>query len=195
MKKKFIVIGIIIVFILCAIASYFLLPDSYHFKLEYEFYNNFAYKNGKYIKVSIPWENNIDILKEKEVLSALENKTGIFYFGYPDCPWCRNIIEVLVSVSNELDVPVYYVDVHKLEDSLTLISYLSDYLTETADGSKKLYVPDVYFIKDGKIMAHHVSCVESYKNPYLGMNGEQKEELASVYKDGISLMFKEENNE
>lgn len=195
MKKKFLVIGIIVVFILCAIGSYFLLPDSYHFKLEYEFYNNFAYENGKYIKVSIPWDNNIDILKEKEVLSTLESETGIFYFGYPDCPWCRNIVEVLVSVSNELDVPIYYIDVHKLKDSGTLISYLSDYLTETEDGSKKLYVPDVYFVKDGEIMMHHVSTVESYKNPYLGMNDEQKEELASIYKEGISLMLMEENDE
>lgn len=157
--------------------------DSLRFKLEYEYYNYATYSNGKKIIVDIEKNNTVDIISVKSAIEIFENKSGIIYFGYPSCPWCRNIVEILTNLGIENDEVIYYVDVQHVdtESKDKLFDILDDYLETNEAGDKKLYVPDVYFVKDGEIIGHHLSTVESYKNPYLGMNDEQKKELYNIY--------------
>ena len=60
------------------------------------------------------------------------------------------------------------------------------------DGNKRLYVPDVYFIKDGKIVYHHLGSVDSYKDAFKGMNNKQLKELKNIYQEGIDLILGKE---
>ena len=70
--------------------------------------------------------------------------------------------------------------------SSELMELLNDYLRVDEETNQKvLATPDVYFIKDGKIKAHHISTVESYRNPYRGMNDDQIKELKAIYQAGI----------
>lgn len=192
MKKKWIIIGsIILAFLL--IALYFNSKDNFRFKFEYEIVNKIELTNGKKIKVDIPIENRIKYIKsDKELLDFFKNETGIIYFGYSTCPWCRNALPVLIDSIIENDIQtLYYVDIHAFDFSKIhkeLYEILDEYLKVTDDGEKVLAVPDVYALKNGKIVGHHRGCVEGYKNPYKGMTDKQITELKKIYTDMIKEM-------
>ncbi len=164
--------------------------DEVRFKFEYGIYNFVPYENGEKIEIDIPLNNGIKYLSGKEVIDTFTQETGIVYLGYSSCPWCRNIIEPLFEVAKENKIEtIYYVNVHdpKLDEvNDELKEILGDYLRVDPETNKKVIAtPDVYFIKDGEIKAHHISTVESYHNPYRGMNDEQKKELKAIYQKGI----------
>ena len=191
MKKKIFIIGIIsLIIILIGIICYS--SDSIRFKVSYEYINIVEYDNGKTIKVDIPVNNGIKYLANDEIIDFFKTGTGIVYFGYNTCPWCRNIIEPLIEVASEENInTIYYVnsknDLSKIKKDLYKI--LDDYLkTDPETLEKRLAVPDVYFIKDGKIMFHHIGTVESYKNPYNRMNNKQIKELKEIYRSGIEVI-------
>ena len=191
MKKKIFIIGIIsLIIILVGVICYN--NDSIRFKISYEYINLVEYNNGKTIKVDIPLNNKIKYLENKEIIEFLENGTGIVYFGYNTCPWCRNIIEPLIEVANEEKInTIYYVNSKENLSNIKkdLYEILDKYLRTDPDTLKKrLAVPDVYFIKDGKIMFHHIGSVDSYSNPYKEMNGKQKKELKEIYRNGIEAI-------
>lgn len=193
MKKKLLYVLLIILVIGACFSIYVYFNDSTRFYLSYTVYNYFPYENGKYIKVDIPVNNKVKYLNEEEVISFFESGTGVVYFGYPECPWCRNIVGPLTLASRESGEKLYYVDVHKLTSKDKLFEILDSFLKEDDEGNKKLYVPDVYFVHDGEILSHHLGSVDSYKNPYLGMNREQEKELISIYQESINQLKKEES--
>jgi len=149
------------------------------------------------IAISLNYKN--DVLKVeglnedgKELLNKLESKEStVIYFGYSDCPWCRSIISTLTDVVIENNIDnFYYVNVKKIDKSTVnkIKIKLNDYLEENDNGIKTLYVPDVYFIKDGDIKYHYLSNIDSVKNPYKKMNEEQIKELKDIYQNGIDMI-------
>ena len=55
-----------------------------------------------------------------------------------------------------------------------------NYLLENDNGEKTLYVPDVYFVKDGKIIGNHLSTVDSQTDPYTPLTEGQIKELELI---------------
>ena len=159
--------------------------DGIRFKEEYEALNNS-------ISMYIAEDNPIKYASFKEVEELFAKGTGIIYFGFPSCPWCRNMIPVLFDVAKENNVnTIYYVNPRELksntEEYNKLLEILNPYLEES-DGGKVLYVPDVYFIKDGKVVGHHLSTVESQTDPRISLNEEQVKELSSIYQELLNKM-------
>jgi len=192
-KRVIIIIGIFCLLFMifaCIVIS----NDNLRFKFDYESLNKIPYENGRKIPVSIPFNNHIKYIKGKEIIDTLKTKSGIVYFGYNSCPWCRNVIGLLIETAKENNIkPIYYADIHHAIDDVKeeLKEYLDEYLrVDEETGEKVLAVPDVYFIKNGKIIGHHISTVKSYKNPYKGMNDKQKQELKGIYQDIIKEMKK-----
>ena len=182
MKKRLIII-VIIALILTGISLYARSRDNIRFKLSYEF-SNYGEKENT-IKVNIPINNRIKYVNDKKLLKLFKSGTGVIYFGYSSCPWCRNIVPILIDtvIENNID-NIYYVDIHEVnlnEIKDELYEILKEYLRENEDGEKVLAVPDVYVVKKGKIKGHHIGTVTSYKNPYKGMNSKQKKELKEIY--------------
>ncbi len=195
MKKKFfLVLGMFVLFLACC-ALYVYFHDPLRFKLEYEIYNNIEFDNGKTIKTTIPYDNKVKYVNEKTLKDILTSGTGVVYFGYPTCPWCRNIVPILTDVlaASKLDT-FYYVNVENVSTE-GVKDILEDYLKEDEQGNKRLFVPDVYFIQDGKIQDHHRGTVSSYKNAFQGMNDEQKQELSKIYQGGIQKILGEIKDE
>ena len=192
MKKIIIIIVSILILIFISFFMFIYFNDNLRFKYEYEILNLFKYENGKKIKVNINKDNNIKYIYGKELLNKLESKEStIIYFGYSDCPWCRSIISTLTDVVIENNIDnFYYVNVKKIDKSTVnkIKIRLNDYLEENDNGIKTLYVPDVYFIKDGDIKYHYLSNIDSVKNPYKKMNEEQIKELKDVYQNGIDMI-------
>lgn len=157
--------------------------DAKKFKQEYEALNNDT------VVMNIDENNPIKYVNFDEVIDILSSGTGIIYFGFPGCPWCRNIIPVLFEMAstNNIDT-IYYFNPSNIrsnndENYKKLVNILSDYLMENDNGEKTLYVPDVYFIRNGEIVGHHLSTVDSQTSPYTPLTKEQGDELKNIYQE------------
>lgn len=214
--KKISLIIIMILAIFCLGGCKSKNTDALKFKNEYEDLNGKTSKSGKtYLDVSIDDDNPIVYLTAKEASEKINSDTGVFYFGFPECPWCRNALPVLLNAAknSELD-KIYYVNMYDVRDTMevdtegnvvttkkgatgyselldSLDSILDEYtLTDSNDnqvltGEKRVYVPLVVFVVDGKIVSYHADTVSSQTDPYVALDESQKEELYQIYNDGI----------
>lgn len=199
MEKKSLRIAAIIFLILLAVVLFFILKDepnksnninpitedSRKFKEEYEKVNS----NEGAVKITIPNNAPVKYLSSDELFTKIENKENfVVYIGFPTCPWCRNIVNVLFDTANDNGATIYYINARELKSS-SLENYnkiyelLYDYLDTDQTGNKVLYVPDVYFFKDGSIVGHHLGSVVSQTNPKILLNSTQKKELKGIYQD------------
>lgn len=196
--------------------------NSNKFKEEYESLNDKKSSNNKtYLKLEIPKDNPIKYSNADEIVNVIEKGSGVIYFGYPECPWCRSAVPSLLSAAKEAGIEtIYYMNLKEERDKKTvddngtittekeasddykkllkaLDKYIDDYIIEDIKGNKintntkRIYVPVVVFVKDGQIIGIHADTVESQTDPYQGLNKEQTEELTLIY---LKFMNKIEGN-
>ena len=97
----------------------------------------------------------------KEAIELFDSDMAIIFFGFKECKWCQSYAPMLDEFAKENGVDtIYYVDIkedraNNTEDYKSLVQLLNTYLETDADGNKRIYVPDVYFIKEGKIIGHN----------------------------------------
>lgn len=195
MKKKILITSAVVLLTLILASIYIYTQDNLKFKLNYEVYNHLPFENGKTITTNIAMDNPVKYVNQEELQKLFNKEEAVIYFGYPTCPWCRNIVPTLLEVLEENNIDtLYYVDVKEI-NTKSILNILEEYLETDEDGNKKLYVPDIYFIKNGKIVYHHLGTVESYKNAFLGMNKKQITELKSIYQKGIDLIKGDDEND
>ncbi len=182
------------------------------FKLEYEALNNQKTSSGKnYPVVEIDDDNKMFYATINDLEDVFENKkSAVIYFGYPECPWCRNAVPNLIKASKKTALDkIYYVNVHDMRSTYIyqdnqliktkegtkeyyqilkwLDPILEKYVITDTDlnkhevGEKRLYVPIVVFIKDGTIIGYHLDTLESQIDPYIPLNDDEKKELQNKY--------------
>lgn len=183
--------------------------DAVKFKKEYEVLNNRvnSSNNKVYPEVNISKDNVIKYSSYDEILEILKSGTGVIYLGYPECPWCRNLVSTMLMAAQEVELDtIYYLNIKEdrdflvLEDNKKVVtqkegskkyyelvealsSVLDDYKLTTSEGEevntgkKRIYVPMVIFVKDGNIVGRHIDTVESQKDPYVLLTDVQQEEL------------------
>lgn len=187
------------------------LTDALKFKDEYESLNGKVRESTGAINkdVSIDSQNPIVYADFEQIKSILTNGTGVIYFGFPECPWCRTAIPILIESSNETGLDkIYYFNAYDIRDEKKLndngeivtekegtseynelISLLGDYASPydglNDESVKRLYFPTVVFVKDGKIIKFHEGTVDGQKSGQDNLTDEQKSELKSIYSDGI----------
>ena len=85
--------------------------DANKFRTEYmELNDKINEDNGKsYPIVNISADNTVKYIKPKEVVNVLKKGSGIIYFGYNTCPWCRSLVSTLTEVAKEKKEKIYYV--------------------------------------------------------------------------------------
>ncbi|MDD3048925.1 MAG: membrane lipoprotein lipid attachment site-containing protein [Bacilli bacterium] len=130
-----------------------------------------------------------------EIIDILENGTGIIYFGFPECPWCKQAIVELTRAAKELEIEkIYYFNPKEIRDENTkeykkIVEILNDYLEVDANGNKRLFVPDVYFISGGKIIGHNFKTVSTQTDVTIPMTDVQKDELKDIFKKLMSETY------
>lgn len=223
MKKKVVFLFIVVVMIFGLGGCFFdEESDASKFKEEYESLNGKTSSSGKpYPEVSIDSDNKIKYASLEDVLDILNGGTGVIYFGYPQCPWCRNAVPVLLQAAFSTDLGyVYYVNMYDERDTMeinsegevvttkeassdyyelleALDSILLDYTIEDDSGSevslgeKRIYVPLVVFVLNGEIVDYHADTVSSQENPYVTLTEEQQEELFQIYVSGIHKVLQD----
>lgn len=210
MKKIFIILSLLVLLAGCGNKD--IETDSLKFKNEYESLNGITVKDDKkYMNLNIDNNNPIIYADYDKVFEVLD-KTGVIYLGFPECPWCRNVIPVLLEAAKEVGIDkIYYLnnrddrDTKKLidekittekegtENYYKLLERLGDQASTYAgledDTIKRVYFPTVIFVKDGKIVNTHVSTVDSQTDPYIAMNELQKAELKKIYVENMEKSF------
>ena len=143
MKRKMLIITLILsVLLLTSCKGKETISDSKKFASEYtqvQEYNVFTYRS------------------EDEIIKILEHGTGIVYLGFPECPWCQAYVPILNEVADieGLDKVYYYNILKDRQDNTEfyqkLVSILSDNLRYDEEGNKRIYVPAVISVGEGKI--------------------------------------------
>ena len=137
-----------------------------------------------------------EITFESSIKFFTEGYSGILYYGKVGCPWCERAVPILNAVAKDNNISVYYIDANKgmgetkrerEENYANLSKYISDSFQEDSNGKKGMFVPDVIAVKNGKMVAYHVSLVDDYdihKNDQLSES--QKQELYNIYQQMIN---------
>lgn len=192
------------------------LTDAIKFYNEYSELNNKENKNnGKiYVNVKINKENTVKYITEEEAINILEDGTGVIYFGFSTCPWCRSLISTLTNIAKSKNETIYYLDVLNIRSSYEVKDGKLNKLKEGTKGyykilelldnnlesyalvdeeenvyetnEKRLYAPTIVAVKNGEIKDFHVGTVDSQESGYDELTETQKTELESIIKDLIN---------
>jgi hypothetical protein len=129
-----------------------------------------------------------------DVINILERGTGIIYFGYPESPFCQEIVKILNEISKQNNIEeIYYLNTKELEETnpsayQRILSLVSDYLYyEDDNGNKILYLPDVYFVKNGNIIGNHISTnlihdeLVHKEGKWIDLTDREKNEIKNIF--------------
>ncbi len=227
LKKKYIKVGgVLLVFLILLVIILLLVntksTDAKRFKQEYTYYNGKKSSDGyKFQKLKISSKNKVKYISISESIDIINEGTGLIYYGAPDNPSCRGLIETLLeSVDNSHLESLLYVDMtakkseYIIEDDeivkktqadedyyrlLDLLEeYLDDYTIEDDSGmkydtgEKVLNEPLIVAVKEGTIM-RVFSGIELNENQSNSdaLTDLQISELEVVFDDMISKLSRD----
>lgn len=179
----------------------------------------------KYNNISIDKKNPIKYINTTKTLEILDSKQAIIYVGAPWCPWCRNAVPLLFEVAAKYNVDtIYYLDLDEEKDTFEvkdgklekvvdgtkdyyrllkkLDPYLTDYKITGEDGTvydtkeKRIYMPYVIGIKNGKVVSDHVGTVDlsDKQTKYDLLTKKQRQKLLNIYDEMFKLVYKSASN-
>ncbi|MBR5620934.1 hypothetical protein IKW75_00380 [Candidatus Saccharibacteria bacterium] len=94
------------------------------------------------------------------VINIIEHGTGVIYLGFPSCEWCQAYAGYLSEAAKDAGLStIYYYNIESDRDNNTevyqkLVSLLSGNLQYDESGNRRIYVPDVVFVVDGRIIGN-----------------------------------------
>ena len=113
------------------------------------------------VEFSVSKENPFEYATIEQVLEIFDHGTGIIFFGNSDCDWCCEDAKILTEALDDENVEkVYYYNPKSIMDKNTkeyqqLVEILKEYLNVDENGEAYLFLPDTYFVRNGKIIAHN----------------------------------------
>ena len=191
-KKRILLIIIAIVIVLCVL---FCLLKVY--KTEKEVIKDNVKFSQEYGSVS---EDNVFCYKTiDEIINILEHGTGVVYLGFPECPWCKEYVIYLneVAKNSGCDKVYYFNILNDRKDNTKkyqeIVNILKDYLPYDEEGNKRIYVPAVIAVKDGKIISFDDETSKDTKGYDTHKENRKNEDLDALKKK-LSEMFKNTSN-
>ncbi len=202
------------------------ITDAVKIKEEYEMLNEKINDNNlKYPTVTLSDDNPFVYRSESEIIDILNNKTGVIYFGFSSCPWCRSVLPILEDAAREVGLAqMFYLDIQNIRDVLELdendkvvtskegsngyyqiVELLDEYLSEysltnekgeeISTGKKRLFAPTVVGVLNGEIVSFHEGSLDSQKSGYDALDDKEKEELKKIYVELIQKTLEGTCNE
>lgn len=133
----------------------------------------------------------------EEAIAFFEDKqSGLLYFGFPNCPWCQEVVPVLHELASQAHVPVHYIQTRDDEgirlytDSQRddIAPYLNDFIRNNAKGEPTLYVPLVLAVEDGQVIQGHQGSISGHNAHEEELTSAQKQELQEDLKELVTLV-------
>ena len=130
-----------------------------------------------------------EIYFDEAIQYFTQEKSGVLYFGFSSCPWCKEAKPILKKVAKAKEIDIQYVKVRDEEknrlytdDQKAIIEpYIQDYMSNNDEGVLTLYVPLVLVIKNGKVIDGHEGTLESHDATERKMTNDEKEQLTKIY--------------
>lgn len=186
-----------------------LLSNTAEFKAEYEALNDAEHPN-----MIVPENLDIHTLDFSGTQALLNSWSGVLYFGFPTCPWCRNLLPELFTAMEKSGIStLYYFNPKELRDEKELVNWeiivkkpttpeyqrlldKLDAILPAYDGLndpniKRLYVPTVVVIKEGKILNHHLDTLPEQEDPMIPLTADQKLKLQLLLQDALAPLANE----
>lgn len=117
-------------------------------------------------------------------INNLDN--GIYYFGYPDCPWCKELVPVLNGLLEKNNLKANFVNIHEASFNEKYKEILLHfYLQHTSQ--KKVIVPLVVTITNKKI-ATHIGTVKNHDANKRKMTHQQVSDLRKKLMEMLRLV-------
>lgn len=153
MKKKLIIIVSAIIIIGGGILLYFVLNNKNNENDNVRFAKEYA--------DSQVGEDNVFVYKNiDEIINILKYGTGVVYLGFPECPWCQAYVKYLNETAKDANIEkIYYFNIledrkNNTEKYQEIVSILGDNLQRDDEGNLKVFVPNVSFVVNGKIIGN-----------------------------------------
>ena len=149
--KKFLLGAILVVIGLILLYFFFIKKD------DNKETDALRFKN-EYSKVS---DNNPFVYRNiDQIINILERGTGVVYLGFPECPWCQAYVKYLNETAKDANIEkIYYFNIledrkNNTEKYQEIVSILGDNLQRDDEGNLKVFVPNVSFVVNGKIIGN-----------------------------------------
>ncbi len=227
-KDNYLLVGLLgIIIVIALICGFFAFQnmkketkdtDAIKIQKEYNELNGKVNESNKkeYPIVNLSDDNPFIYKTEEEIVKILESGTGIIYFGFKNCPWCRTMLPILESAAKEENIgEIYYLDILDIRSTLSLdennkvvtekegsndyykiLDLLKENLNDytftgsngktISTGEKRLYAPTVVAVQNGVIKAFHEGTVNSQKDGYDTLSEEAKDELKNIFKELVT---------
>jgi len=149
---------------------------------------------------NISEDNIYKISTIDEIIHVLSNETGVIFFCTPESAWCQKYAFYLNNGLKELNVEkIYYLNIKDYRELNTvkyqkIVDLLSDYLYSDDVNNKKIYMPDLTFVKNGNVIAHNnqTALVQSDNDPESYWSDNRIKDFNNKLKEYVELMNKEE---
>ena len=166
-------------------------------------YNSCAKKEEDNIKFSKEYtsvgEKNVFTYRAlDEIINIMEKGTGVVYLGFPECPWCNAYVKYLNEVALEVGIDkIYYYNIledrkNNTEGYQKVVAILKDYLQNDDEGNPRIYVPNVSFHIQGKVVGNDYETskdTHGLSNPDEYWNEEEVKELKETLKKYMDAIF------
>lgn len=125
--------------------------------------------------------------------SMTQKKPGIYYYGFPTCPWCLELLPVFDNVLRQQGKKAYVVNTHSeiytSADNILLENFFVNHTNQ-----KRLTVPFIVIIKNDKKVTTHIGTVSGHNASESRMNNQQNKNLTEKLDKLVRAAPKENDN-
>ena len=122
---------------------------------------------------------------------------AVIFCAFDGCPWCEAMVGTLNDAALDAGWQIAYVDTRKdpswennadMDGYAEFMARFGEWMDEDESGEPHLYVPDLLFVREGEVVAHHQGVVPSYQEPGEPLTAEQAAELRELLDGYFELM-------
>ena len=106
-------------------------------------------------------EKNVFVYRNlDEIIRIMEKGTGVVFLGFKECSWCQAYVKYLNEAALEVGIDkIYYYNIrtdrlNNTDGYKRIVSILKDNLQNDEEGNPCVYVPNVSFHAEGKIVGN-----------------------------------------
>ena len=136
----------------------------------------------------------------KDIHKLMEDKESfVLFVSFSTCPWCNAVLTRFIDVANEAGIKVASLNTRKnpewesnmdIDDYDLFVADFDEQLEYDTEGLKHLYVPHVFFVKEGEVVYDHQGALpEMGSDPYMELNAKQEEALRNIYREGFKKLL------
>ena len=186
-------IKILFIIIIAIVGAYIIYNHFDNTEQDIKTYNKFS---SEYTLVDT--ENKFNYTSIDEVINILSNGSGIIYFCTPESNWCQYYSYYLNEAVKDEDVIINYLNIKNYRELNTvkyqkIVELLDSHIYVDDTNSSKIFMPDLTFVNNGKIVAHNneTSLITSESSAEEYWTQDKIDNFISSIKESIILMNEE----